>query len=690
MALRAHRPLIALALAALCAGAAGNAAGADVADDGAGSAGEQALIIAGEEGSEAGGMEALIILEEESADTEAGSIIILDDAPAAAAPVPRRRHWGTYTSEAQARAAVRALDQADTPAIVEPVRPQMPVQRAELTGYDTRAEAEAVARELRVNGIEADVETAEGGFRVIAGTFARPENFLRRYRQLRELGYPNVEAGELWIEVERYNVVSFVDENGVLFAPTERSAAEQEALVLLDEDAGADQADLLVLGETPRERPVAESVFAAAEHALFDFALEEFFSEVGWLTNKPDAGDVTGYVRTKAHLSMNLSPALEIFAQARLDASAQTRFESFGNSQLEPDQVYLRYRGEQWRVTAGNQLVLWGRLDGESPIDKTSALDVARLFEDTIDDRRRAAPAIRYERFLGEWKIDALVQPLFRGAEMPARSSIWSPLDLRRGRALGLAFDPVLAELVRFGGFDDDEDGFGSAGVRITRAARGIDYGFTVQNFRHSAPTFSLSDAIQRALLGQFLATGTVDPRAAIAAAPGPAFEGEHPRSWLIGADLSYPVGAHVIRAEAALMDDVPVYPEGSLAAEEVAGMDWGLGWESYPGEGNTRLIVQLTGRFLFSDRDLRESKTAAFLNGQVETTFAEDKWRARLNYNVRLDRSDWYVNPEIAYIGFQNRELYLGVRVFDGDERTIGGFYDRNDHLAAGWRITF
>ena len=84
---------------------------------------------------------------------------------------------------------------------------------------------------------------------------------------------------------------------------------------------------------------------------------------------------------------------------------------------------------------------------------------------------------------------------------------------------------------------------------------------------------------------------------------------------------------------------------------------------------------------------DRAESYT---FNGTYEVPFANNRWRAKTRFYVGLDEKDVYLNPEIAFIGWESQELYLELHFFDGDKGTPGGFYQDNSIVTLGWRVSF
>ncbi len=118
---------------------------------------------------------------------------------------------------------------------------------------------------------------------------------------------------------------------------------------------------------------------------------------------------------------------------------------------------------------------------------------------------------------------------------------------------------------------------------------------------------------------------------------------------------------------------------------DEVESVNWAAGMEFHPGDGDTRVNLQLTGNHLTDADNSLERDDVYNFNGSVEIPFAEERWRANMRFFVDLDEEGLYINPEIAYIAWEPHELYLEAHYFDGDEGTLGGFHE--DHsLAYPW----
>jgi hypothetical protein len=362
----------------------------------------------------------------------------------------------------------------------------------------------------------------------------------------------------------------------------------------------------------------------------------------------------------------------------------QTGDDDFTEVELDYGESFVRYRDPDRRVTLGAQTVLWGQVDELPPTDQLSVHDATRFVLDDLEDRRRAVLALRWEEFVGEYKLDALYVPFFRAAELPDEDSVWSPVDRSRGRLAGVPPDPLLAPLVREGRFTEDDDGRGGFGLRLSRAGRGFDYAVTLQDARRSLPYYELNPAVREALLAD-----PSDVEGALAAAPD-TFIARHPHRWVVGGDVGFATDRATWRLEAAWLSDEPA-TTGDFRYTELDAVEWVAGADFFPGDGDLRVTLQLGGRHLLDAPDgLLDRENSFNVYGDVENSFAQDRWRARLRFFQGLDERDTYLNPSVSFVGWEPHEITLGYHYFDGSDKTFGGFYQDNDLITLGWRVRY
>lgn len=352
------------------------------------------------------------------------------------------------------------------------------------------------------------------------------------------------------------------------------------------------------------------------------------------------------------------SGAWEFVLGGRLDTYAQTGTPGFVRTQLDYTENYLRWRGDNTRITAGTQNVLWGRVDEISPIDRMSRSDLSRSFLGRLPERRRAVPALRLEHFAGDYKVDAVWLPIFDAAVMPHQSSAWSPLDRINGRMLGIGNVPALiGAQVR-----EEVHGSGGGGVRLTRTGAGLDYGLSLQRIRQSQPYYQMSPALLTAI---------------------------HPFSWVLGGELETQKAGATWRMEATWSSDAPVTTRSFQYRTEQA-LDLVLGTEFFPGDSDTRVTLQVAAHKIFVSTPTLDRSQFYALTGEVEHPFAQGRWRANFRFISGLDKHDVYLNPKLTYTGIDQHEFFLAAHVFSGSPQTLGGYYKHDDLIVLGWQAKF
>lgn len=397
-----------------------------------------------------------------------------------------------------------------------------------------------------------------------------------------------------------------------------------------------------------------------------------------------NAPNTSSYLHGSASINWQPSREWEFQAAARFDGYSQTGTPEFTRGTADVGETYVRWRGDDLRFTLGAQNISWGRVDEIPPTDRMSRVDASRFILDGLADRRRATPALRLEKFTDDWKLDFVAVPSFVPARLPEEKSVWYPVDKTRGRILGVAPSPTLAYLVQNGSFAEDRSGSGGGGFRATRTGGDVDYGFSLQYARPSTPYYRINPDLRTNLA---LAGGNV--ATALAATGGPTFTAVYPFAWVAGGELEFQAANATWRFEAAYTSDAPATTQ-DLRYITPASLDLVGGVEFFPGDGDTRVTLQLAGHHLHTAEQLLDRKTFYGVNGELEHTFADGNWRANLRFYAGLNERDNYFNPKISYLGFEPHEFYLGAHIFSGNDQSLGGFHKDHDLVVLGWQVRY
>jgi hypothetical protein len=412
--------------------------------------------------------------------------------------------------------------------------------------------------------------------------------------------------------------------------------------------------------------PAARSRKAAARgfQPTLKLGVDDLLLEAGGLPDAPEA-DTYSTLRASAYALWQPSRDWEFRAGARLDGMAQDGGSADHDEMLaDYADTYVRYRSGDTRLTLGAQTIVWGRADEIPLADRVSRADLTRFVLDDLADRRRAQPAARWEQSFGDYKLDAVWLPVFRGAQLPDVASVWSPINRSTGQVIGIAPSPALAALVGAARVDEDEHGSGGGALRLTKTGAPFDFGVTLARTRQSLPYYRVD-----------LPTLTLTA--------------VHPFNTFVGADLELESNGLTWRTELGYTDNVPVTLP-TTAMDTTHSLDWIGAVEFFPGGGDTRVNLQLVAHALQTDRSILELKEYYGANGEIETSFGQGRWKAGMRFSSGFNVDDIYLSPKLSYVGWEPHELYIAAHYFDGEARTLGGFHQDHSLITLGLRTRF
>lgn len=585
-----------------------------------------------------------------------------------------------FRSRARAQRKVEQFKKQGVAAAISRRHQTLHLKSLVLRVYQEWSDAKRVADRLQQHGIDARVinDPVERGYDVTAGAFRSEANLRDRYRKIEKMGFKSISVLPVEVSLVTYTVTATVP-RAVAGTSTAKTKGEEQA-----SQSGAGP-QVLVFGSNPES-------FAGYGKNLettgtgepkFSASLDDVRLEAGGLTQRSRPVNGTDYLHAAASLHWHPDQRWSFRLAGRVDGYYQSGNPHFSQAQADYGDTFVRYRGDNLRVTLGAQTVIWGRVDEIPPTDRLSVQDLRRYALDDLPDRRLAVPALRVEKYHRGYKVDFLWEPDFRPAKLPDINSIWSPVDRVNGRFIGIKSSPLVAPMIQNGSFGEDKHGEGGAGVRISHSGETLDYAVTVQRARRSLPYYRMNEAAREALLS------SLNPTTALAASTGDTFVAIHPWSWVFGGDLGFQAHGATWRFEAAYLSDVPVTTT-DLRVVKVKGLDWVAGVEFYPGDANTRVNLQLAGHQLFNTPAILDRKHVYLMDGSVEDVFHHSRWRAKLRFSFGLNKRDVYLNPELAYIGWEPNQFYIGAHYFDGAAGTQNGFYKHDSIIVVGWRAHF
>ncbi len=474
---------------------------------------------------------------------------------------------------------------------------------------------------------------------------------------------PPVAWADMGVQMEEEILIEG-DDGGV-------SAPAQEIRIEESPPASSPEAGEILIETSPREddivvdeAPVPAATASNIMPRNLDAGIDDARLEYGNLWRSGSEADNTLYGKLAASANWRPEAAWELQLAGRIDGYHQGGGDSVSTLKADYGDSYVRYRGDDIKLTVGTQTVIWGRLDELPLSDRVSTADLTRGLLDDLEDRRRANPMVRAETFVAGGKLDLVWLVDFRAAELPDQDSVWYPINRKKGRVLGFDSKDVPPALVKNATISDNgPNGDGGFGARYTRSHGFADIGVTVARTRQSTPHFA-------------------------AAGPGK-IKAAYPRSWAFGTDAAIDAAGATWRAEVVYLSANPVTRK-DFSRDTTPAMQWGGGVEFFPGDSDLRVNLQLIGSNLIDAPSILDRKNVYNVNGEIEKPFDRGRWRAKFGFLAGLDERDFLLNPEIAFLGWEPHELYLAVHYFDGGDQTLGGFYEDNSSVNLGWRAKF
>ena len=446
-------------------------------------------------------------------------------------------------------------------------------------------------------------------------------------------------------------------------------AAGDEEVIVVDEDEisiGSDEEQITLESEDSTESDMTEGTFSGQQ--TFSIGIDRAWLEYSALVEDNQGVDSLSYGHLAIKAEWQPGNQWEGQLEARIDGYSQDGNPSWNDVDLDYGDNWIRYRGENSRITVGTQTIIWGRIDEIPPSDRLSTIDGNRLNMDDLQDRRRSRPTLRAEFFGEDSKLDMIYMPTFREAELADVKSIWYPIDRARNKVLGIEVPTAMALTMGNAAIINDAPNKDNAvGLRFSSNYEGLEYALTAQHGRQTLPYFSYS------------------------VIPAPTFTAQYPRITAVGGDLAFENEGITWRFEAVYLDGLPATNAiTGIYTDDVEGANWAAGMEFYPGDENIRVNLQIAGNHLLDADNLLDRDEIYNFNGSAEIPFAEEAWRANVRFSFGLDKDDIYFNPEIAFVDWEPHEIYLEGHYYDGDEGTLGGFHEDHSLISAGWRASF
>jgi len=354
-------------------------------------------------------------------------------------------------------------------------------------------------------------------------------------------------------------------------------------------------------------------------------------------------------------------------------------------------ETYLRYESDRFAVTAGNQIVKWGKMDELVLTDNVNPQDMDQFIIPWLDDRKLAVPMVEAEAYFGPTTVELLVLPRPFIHRMPFFDSDWALF--RHNRQIGAAAtasDPQVATRFNALAVDVNAPGWGDTevGARLRSTVGEVDFAIDALVYHQRFPVFRGDGPTLAALFSPEATAG-----AALASSQ---FRGDlldasqevradYPWVVTVGGELETTLGDYGVRAEVArtfgsqyqgeagqgLNRTITVY----TADQTLLGIGADLTQDAF--YGNLQLVQQW----------VEESGSLLFVGKQAATVVATLQYDLLAGTLTPAFYAAWdlgdnasYLRPRVEYKVNDHLTVEAGLELFTGNKHTGLGSFTAND----------
>ncbi len=354
-------------------------------------------------------------------------------------------------------------------------------------------------------------------------------------------------------------------------------------------------------------------------------------------------------------------------------------------------ETYLRFEGENFEITLGNQIIRWGKADEISVLDNLSRQDLRELFTLRAPDRRRPWPWLRMRYFTSSWTLEGVFTLFPLTPRRYDFGSDWAIFDHLREELADSPFSHLVTlaldkqKLVP--SLRNAEFGF-----RLEKTWRDFDLAFSFlhahnRSFYPFVKRFPLKGLVLKHpgdplqdLLKQWPRLSLVSNR----------IETRIPQDNIFGFSFETTYGGAGIRGEIAYHTS-RVFLKKDLTSVRKPYWRAIVGFD-YRFESGLYLNLQfLTQRIIhYSDQILFDPRLDSYVFLRLSRGFWRDFLTLRADTVCGITTRSYYFNPELAYKLTDSIEIFTGLHLLDGPRGTFFDPYDQNDQIYLGLRINF
>lgn len=358
--------------------------------------------------------------------------------------------------------------------------------------------------------------------------------------------------------------------------------------------------------------------------------------------------------------------------------------QTFDNNIIEPHKTYFSYNKNSTSFTLGYQVISWGRVFENSIIDRFNRLNLQVGPQLNLSEKSLSQLALRIKQYIGSSSLDLVYLPKFKPSSLPEEGEVWSPIDIKSQRILGVPANPILEQLITQGSYGKDNIRENSLGARLNTNVFGVETGFTIIKSPQLVPYYQINqETISYIAAGQPV-------NQAIASSQGSTFTKKYPMQDFYAFDLSNEIAGTIYRLEVGYKNNTPVTTT-EYSYKLMNTVAWNLSAEMYPRSGQDTLNIIFSGSEIETNKiNILDQTTTQYLATRYLIKFAQDTIEFEFKARFGLHEKDIQILPEISYMPIDNHQFTFGAAYFQGSNTSLGGFYKNYNHVSLRWKYSY
>jgi len=349
-----------------------------------------------------------------------------------------------------------------------------------------------------------------------------------------------------------------------------------------------------------------------------------------------------------------------------------------------------------WRldIRGGMLRVPWGKSDVSSPNDVINPRDGRNVGREELEILRLPVLAVETELSLGPFTAELIWQPVFRPDKLVLYGTDWglirpsSPAPVRGlARFIQNHHDETLTEAVQQllmqTALPPSDPRSSSIGLRLGLRVRGMDFSLYYHYGWDVSPFVEMDPRIMGELAKIDWSTATLQtmsPLLTLVDSGVPLYRATFIRRHHVGADAVATLGPFTLRAEVGFDNKRVFYDpqlRGYLEPAVAANVGFDYSKSLYQNISLDVSYIHVAGgpeELLYYNRDY------ACVGGIIRWGILRGNLVGEVRGMIGIAPWTYVVRPQITYKITQSWWVSAGVMVLGGNERSIGGLFDRDD----------